>query len=174
MITDMTPESKPKVIDSFIDWILKPVLKDHRELFLKIETTQFYASYPELGNDAMCFRYKGVTYNPRKLRKAPPVLIDSCHEDMDRWLANEDIFTVEKERLRTFLSACLAECSSIFQLPDLLPESCLTWFKDLIPDERPEYATPFTSEHIAAFHLKHKANMDVLLARITKNLLGIK
>ena len=174
MITDMTPESKPKVIESFIDWLFSSVMAPHRELFLKIETNQFYAFYSELGQDAMCFRYKGVTYNTRKLRRPPPSLIDSCHEDMDSWLANEELYNPEKEKVRIFLSACLAECTSIYQLPDLLPEQCITWFKALIPDERPEYATYLKPECVAAFHLKHKTNMDVLLARITKNLLGIK
>lgn len=174
MISDIQGIDKQRFVTLFIGWLYAAGMQEAEEELQEIRASNFYLFHGE--PNRACFRYKGKGYFVEEgmPHYKMPHLHEKLHERMDIWLENQDSKELEHEQVKMFITAAMAECTSIFQLLDVLPEACHGWFKELIPDARPEYATVIPQERVAAFHQKQQRNMDVLLARITKNLLGIK
>ncbi|XAG95293.1 hypothetical protein MIF8_2 [Erwinia phage MIF8] len=175
MITDLHGLDKQRVVNLFIGWLYAQGMHEAEKELQEIRASSFYLLHDSTPNRA-CFRYKGKGYfvEDGMPHYKMPYLHENLHQRMDIWLENQNSKELEHEQVKMFITAAMAECESIFQLPDVLPEACHNWFKDLIRETRPEYATVIPQERVVAFHQKQQRNMDVLLARITKNLLGIK
>lgn len=171
MIRDLTTKDRQLVVSQLVQSLYKKTEEFYENAIFDIARRNQEAK----GTPLLTFRFAGKTYRFEHDVRFPQTLAGFLQDEMTAIVTARRTLDVEAAQIEAALVAASSRCESATHLYQLLPELLHPRMKDMgiNPDLDTDNFVPLTDEQVSEFKLKHKANLDILFQRVTKNVLGV-